>query len=54
MPTYEYRCRDCHNVFDRIEAMAEHRGKPPACPKCKSRHVEQLLTRFFAKTSHKA
>lgn len=54
MPTYEYRCSDCQHVFDRIEPLAEHGEKKPACPKCRSRHVEQVLTSFFAKTSHKA
>ncbi len=54
MPTYEYRCLDCHHLFDRVEPLAEHGEKVPACPRCKSRHVEQVLTPFFAKTSHKA
>ena len=53
MPTYEYRCRDCENVFDRVEPLSEHGAKAPNCPKCKSRNVEQVLTSFFAKTSHK-
>ncbi len=54
VPTYEYRCRDCKNVFDRIEPLSEHGTKAPSCPKCKSRNVEQVLTSFFAKTSHKS
>jgi putative FmdB family regulatory protein len=54
MPTYEYRCRDCHHVFDRIEPLAEHGRTHPECPKCKSRKVEQVFTPFFAKTSHKS
>jgi putative FmdB family regulatory protein len=54
MPTYEYHCRDCKHVFDRVEPLAEHGGKAPHCPKCKSKNVEQVLTPFFAKTSHKA
>ena len=54
MPTYEYRCRSCHHVFDRIEPLAEHGDKLPHCPKCDGRHVEQVMTPFFAKTSHKA
>ena len=53
MPTYEYRCLDCENVFDRIEPLAEHGEHMPTCPKCNSRSVEQMLTPFFAKTSHK-
>jgi putative FmdB family regulatory protein len=54
MPTYEYRCRECHQVFDRVEPLAEHGDKKPNCPRCKSKSVEQVLTSFFAKTSHKA
>ena len=54
MPTYEYRCRECHQVFDRVEPLAEHGGKHQQCPKCKSKNVEQILTPFFAKTSHKS
>ena len=54
MPTYEYRCRDCRRVFDRVEPLAEHGRAHPTCPKCKSSHVEQVMTTFFAKTAHKS
>jgi putative FmdB family regulatory protein len=54
MPTYEYRCPDCHHVFDRVEPLAQHGDRHPNCPKCKSKNVEQVLTPFFAKTSHKS
>jgi len=54
VPTYEYRCRDCANVFDRIESLSEHGARAPKCPKCNSKNVEQVLTSFFAKTSHKS
>jgi putative FmdB family regulatory protein len=54
MPTYEYHCRDCQHVFDRTEPLAEHGKQTPTCPKCRSRKVEQVLTSFFAKTSHKS
>jgi putative FmdB family regulatory protein len=54
MPTYEYRCRDCHEVFDHVEPLADHGNKLPQCPKCRRRNVEQVMTAFFAKTSHKA
>jgi putative FmdB family regulatory protein len=53
VPTYEYHCRDCENVFDRIEALSEHGARAPKCPRCNSRNVKQVLTSFFAKTSHK-
>jgi putative FmdB family regulatory protein len=54
MPTYEYRCRDCHHVFDRVESLAHHGDRHPGCPNCKSKNVEQIPTPFFAKTSHKS
>lgn len=54
MPVYEYRCRDCDHVFDRVEPLAEHGRQALQCPSCRSRRVEQVLTPFFAKTSHKS
>jgi putative FmdB family regulatory protein len=54
MTTYEYRCQECHHVLDGVETLTHHGGKTPNCPKCKGRHVEQVLTPFYAKTSHKA
>lgn len=54
MPTYEYRCRECKNVFERVEALADHGHGRPQCPQCKSRQVEQVFTAFFAKTARKA
>jgi putative FmdB family regulatory protein len=54
MPTYEYRCRECGEVFDRVEPLAAHGHGMPACPRCKSKKVEQLLTPFFAKTGRKS
>ncbi|MGZ8393094.1 MAG: FmdB family zinc ribbon protein [Gemmatimonadales bacterium] len=54
MPTYEYRCRDCHHVFDRTGPLSEHGRRRPECPQCRSKKVEQVLTSFFAKTAHKS
>lgn len=54
MPVYEYRCRDCERVFDRVESLSEHGDRTPSCPQCKGRNVEQVLTPFFAITSHKS
>jgi predicted Zn-ribbon and HTH transcriptional regulator len=34
--------------------MAEHVGKPVACPKCQSDKVERVLSEFFAKTIRKS
>jgi putative FmdB family regulatory protein len=60
MPTYEYRCLDCHEVWERTENMAEHEqvaGRdvaPPQCPRCQGVNVEQVFSPFFAKTSRKS
>jgi putative FmdB family regulatory protein len=54
MPTYEYRCLDCHEVFTRVEHITEHTAERPRCPRCSSEHVEQVLTDFFAKTTKKS
>lgn len=60
MPTYEYRCLDCHHVWDRTEHMAEHRevtehtAPAPHCPQCDGEHIEQVFSAFFAKTDRKS
>jgi putative FmdB family regulatory protein len=54
MPIYEYRCTKCDAQFTRQEGIEEHDRTRPACPKCRSRAVEQLLSPFFAKTVRKS
>jgi putative FmdB family regulatory protein len=53
MSTYEYECKDCGQKFEKTLSMAEHDKLHPACPKCKSKHVEQMFSVFSAKTSSK-
>jgi putative FmdB family regulatory protein len=40
MPTYDFQCKKCQNIFDEICGFEE---KIP-CPKCKSKRTERLLT----------
>jgi putative FmdB family regulatory protein len=54
MATYLYHCLACGHDFDRAESMSQHEHAHPACPKCKSTKVEQVLAPFFAKTGRKA
>jgi len=54
MPTYEYKCEQCRRHFTRLESIAEHGRRRPACPKCKSKKVTQLLAPFYAKTVRKS
>jgi putative FmdB family regulatory protein len=54
MPIYEYRCTKCRKRFSQQQAIEEHDRRRPACPKCKSRAVEQVFSPFFAKTVRKS
>jgi putative FmdB family regulatory protein len=54
MPIYEYHCTKCDAQFTRQEGIEEHGRTRPACPQCRSRAVEQLLSPFFAKTVRKS
>jgi putative FmdB family regulatory protein len=54
MPTYQYRCAKCGEVFERTERLQEHGQSHPECPKCASRKVETQPAAFFAKTSRKS
>jgi putative FmdB family regulatory protein len=53
MPIYEYRCTRCRKRFKDEHAMSAHDKRRPACPKCKSRAVEQMFSTFFAQTGRK-
>ncbi|UCF40442.1 MAG: zinc ribbon domain-containing protein [Gemmatimonadota bacterium] len=53
MPTYEYRCEKCGEQFSRMESISQHGRKRPACPKCKSVKITQMLSSFYAKTAKK-
>lgn len=54
MPTYEYACKDCKKTFTLTMTLGEHEKARVACPKCKSRKVEQRFAAFFAVTSKKS
>jgi putative FmdB family regulatory protein len=61
MPTYQYRCEKCGDVFEHVEHVAEHATAsfqpgttPLRCPKCSSEAVQHYPTQFFAKTSRKS
>ena len=53
MATYLYHCLACGHDFERAESMSQHERSHPACPKCKSTKLEQILAPFFAKTGRK-
>ncbi len=43
MPIYEYRCRDCDSVFEKI---LFRETDDAACPSCSGRELERLLSTF--------
>jgi putative FmdB family regulatory protein len=54
MPSYEYFCKDCKKTFTIIMTLAEYSKAHVACPKCKSKKVEQKPAAFFAVTAKKS
>jgi len=54
MPTYEYRCNKCDQVFSVILSMTAHDREKVKCPTCKSGAVVQQFSPFYAKTSKKS
>ena len=54
MPTYEYRCTQCGEQFERQENVKEHEAHQVRCPKCGSEQVNQVLSAFYAKAGKKS
>jgi putative FmdB family regulatory protein len=54
MPQYEYACKECKKTFSLIMTLAEYDKGKVACPKCKSKKVEQKFVAFFTVTSKKS
>lgn len=42
MPIFEYECQKCGEVFEKVVFPSEK--QPIACPKCKSKKVDQLIS----------
>ncbi len=45
MPIYEYRCRKCEKVFEKIQKVEEG-GKSLKCPCCGGGKLEKILSSF--------
>jgi len=54
MPQYEYVCKACKKTFNLIMTLAEYEKAKVACPKCKSKKVEQKVGTLFMVTSKKS
>ena len=45
MPIYEYNCRKCQHPFWKVVQVSSSK-EGPTCPKCGSRDLERLISRF--------
>ena len=45
MPIYEYQCRKCGKIFEKIQKMNE-RGNSLTCPYCGGKKPEKILSSF--------
>jgi putative FmdB family regulatory protein len=50
MPIYEYRCRDCREVFE----VLVRGGDAPICPHCGGVSLEKLVTAPFVSSGQTA
>jgi putative FmdB family regulatory protein len=46
MPIYEYRCRKCGEVFERIQKVEKGGGESLHCPYCGGEKPEKVLSSF--------
>ena len=53
MPTYQYQCEKCGEVFEVRRHIAK-KATSPACPRCGAKQVHQVLGAFYAKTIKKS
>lgn len=42
MPIYEYQCKDCEHIFEKLQKFTD--PAPTECPKCGKEHVERTLS----------
>lgn len=45
MPIYEFRCQDCHNIFE-ILALKKGDSVEVKCPKCGSFEIERVMSKI--------
>lgn len=54
MPTYTFKCQDCHEEFSLKLTFQEREAKEYKCPKCGGKNLEPVFAGFYAKTSKKS
>lgn len=46
MPTYQYRCLNCHKRFELFMTYSEYGTRPVSCPHCNSSEVQRRIGRI--------
>jgi putative FmdB family regulatory protein len=54
MPVYEFVCLECSREFALALSLREYELKDLACPQCKSKMIERLVTTCEVITSRKS
>jgi len=49
MPLFEYACPKCGHIFEKL--VLARNAKPPECPKCRWKRVEQIFSAFATASS---
>lgn len=49
MPLFEFRCKDCKQVFEKL--VSGNAAQGPECPACGGKEVNKLLSTFAARGS---
>lgn len=51
MPLYDFRCRSCEHIFEKLVRPG---GDPLVCPQCQSADLERLVTNFAVSTADRS
>jgi putative FmdB family regulatory protein len=54
MPVYEYYCDKCERDVTLTLTVSEHEKGKMKCPKCGSKALRKLLSKFLTQTSRKS
>jgi len=54
MPIYEFQCQKCGKEFTLVLSVKQYEERGFACPACKAKDVEQVITSTQVITSKKS
>jgi putative FmdB family regulatory protein len=49
MPIYEYKCRECGEIFETFKALNDNDSEV-VCPRCGAKKPDRLISSFFRKS----